>query len=89
MSLTIELPQQLEDQLRSAFGSRLHEEAKHAMAIEMYRQQQISVGQVAQILGTGVLEAEEWLAKKGVEIPMTVEDLARELEGSKRLFSKK
>jgi predicted HTH domain antitoxin len=84
VSLKIDIPDQLERQLRTKFGDRLDQEAKEALAVELYRQSKLSIGQVAEMLGFGVLRAEAWLSERGVELPMTVEDLAEELDDSRR-----
>ena len=86
MSLIIELPGELEAQLRARFGMRLDQEAKEALAIELYREAKLSIGQLGMLLEIGVIEAEEWLAKRGVELPLTVEEFVNELEGSRKIM---
>jgi predicted HTH domain antitoxin len=86
MSLTIELPEELEAQLREKFGTRFDQEAKEALAIELYREAKLSIGQLGMLLGVGVVEAEAWLAARGVELPMTVEELTAELAGARKML---
>ena len=89
MTLSIQLPPQLEAQLRVRFGDRLDQEAKEALAIELYRESKLSIGQLAQMLDMGVIAAEEWLAQRGVELPITVDDLTREMQASRNLLKRK
>ena len=79
--MMIELPAELEAQLRARFGERLDREAKEAVGIALYRAAMVSIGQLAQMLGLGVIETEGWLAQRGVALPLTEEELRAELEG--------
>ncbi len=75
MSVTIEMPKDVEDALESQWGD-LPAAAKEALAIESYRQVKISIGFLAQMLGMGVIEAEGWLRARGVPSNYTEEDAA-------------
>ncbi len=65
-------------------SARLDQEAKEALAIELYRESKLSIGQLGMLLGIGVIEAESWLSQRGVELPMTVGELMEELAGSRK-----
>ena len=47
-----------------------------ALLIESYRAGKISIGLLAQTLGMGVIEADAWLAERGVELNYSANDLA-------------
>src|SRR4051812_15278282 len=46
MSLTIDFPKDQEETLRAAFGSSLAQATKEALAIEGYRQEKLSIGEI-------------------------------------------
>ncbi len=48
--------------------------AKEALAIELYREGKLSLGQVAEMLGLSVYQADGLLKQHGVELPYTVAD---------------
>lgn len=73
MAITFQLEDALEDQLRRDLGN-LDEAAKEALLIEAYRRGKLSIGRLARTLGFGVLEADEWLAKRGVALNYTISD---------------
>jgi predicted HTH domain antitoxin len=52
--------------------------AEEEIAIAAYRESALSLGQVAQLLGLSVLQAETFLAQRGVEIPYTPEELEQD-----------
>ena len=71
--VTFELPQDIEDGLRGELGD-LSEIAKEAFLIQCYRDERLSAGQLAVILGRGVLETEQWLAERGALVDYSVDD---------------
>ena len=71
--VTFELPQDIEEGLRGELGD-LSQAAKEAFLVQCYRDERISAGQVAEILGRGVLETETWLAERGALMHYSVED---------------
>ena len=71
--VTFELPQHIERQLREGFGD-LSQAAKEAFLVQCYRDERLSVGQVAEILGRGVIAAQAWLAERGAPLNYSVED---------------
>lgn len=73
MTITFHLEDELEQQLRRDLGD-LSQVAKDALLIEAYRQGKLSIGRLARTLGVTVLEADEWLAQRGVPLNYTFED---------------
>jgi predicted HTH domain antitoxin len=68
MMLAINLPGQAIDALREVWGDRFEEKAFEALIIQGYRERVFSVGKVATLVGLGTsIEAEQWLADRGVE----------------------
>ena len=51
MSVTIDIPKAIEDQLKTVWGDDLSRAVKEALAVEGYRAGQLSLGQVAELLG--------------------------------------
>jgi predicted HTH domain antitoxin len=85
MAVSFELPKKVEDDLRGELGD-LNRAAKEALLIECYRQARISIGYLAQALDMGVLEADEWLRKRGVPLNYTPEDLKSDIETLERIL---
>lgn len=73
MSITFQLEHDLEQQLRRDLGD-LGEAAREALLIEAYRRGKLSIGRLARTLGIGVLQADEWLAQRGVPLNYGFED---------------
>lgn len=73
MSITFHLEDDLEQQLRRDLGD-LGQAAREALLIEAYRQGKLSIGRLARTLGMGVLEADEWLARRGVSLNYDFDD---------------
>jgi predicted HTH domain antitoxin len=53
--------------------------------IDAYRQGQISVGRLAETLGMGVIETQQWLANQNVPLNYSVEDFAADCRTVARL----
>jgi predicted HTH domain antitoxin len=67
MTLSIDIPKDLEEALRAEWGGNLEQAAKEALLIESYRAGKISVGFLAQLLRVTRWEVESWLASRGVK----------------------
>jgi predicted HTH domain antitoxin len=65
VTVSFDLPNEIEHQLQVAFGD-LGQAAKQALLISAYQRGQISIGRLAETLGMGVIEAQQWLANQGV-----------------------
>ena len=88
MSVTIEMPRDMEDRLVAEWGN-LSQAAKEALAIESYRTGKISVEFFAKMLGMGVLDADEWLARRGVPLSYSADDLDADRKTLGELFNVK
>lgn len=84
MSITFELPQDIEKHLREQFGD-VSQAAKDAFLIQSYREARLSVGQIARILGKGVVETQAWLSARGAPLNYSIEDLEADRETLARL----
>jgi predicted HTH domain antitoxin len=85
MTVSFELPKDLEQHLRLEFGD-LGQAAKEALLIESYREGRLSIGRIAPILGKGVIETQAWLADHGAPLNYSLEDLKSDRETLNRLF---
>jgi predicted HTH domain antitoxin len=83
MGITFDLPQDVEQSLRESLGD-LSEAAKEAFLVQSYQEGRLSVGQVAAVLGRGVIESQAWLAEKGAPLNYSPE----ELEEDRKTFAK-
>lgn len=86
MAISIQLPPSLEELLRSQFGD-LDQVAMEALAIEAYRTEKLSIGQVAELLGLTVYEAEGFLKEHGVPAAFNCADLEHDRATLKQLFN--
>lgn len=78
-------PQDVERDLAESFGD-LNEAAKEAFLVQSYREGLLSVGRIAEILGKGVLETQEWLAERGAPLNYDQKDLAEDTKTLSDLF---
>jgi predicted HTH domain antitoxin len=85
MAVTIALPEPIEQQLRRAWGN-LDRKALEALAIEGYRAEALSAGQVAELLGLSVIEMEACLKERGVDLGLTIEDFERDQAALKQFI---
>lgn len=85
MSISIQIPPAIEDELRKQLGD-LDQAAKEALAIELYRTEKLSIGQVAELLGLTVYEAEGFMKDHGVPAPYSVADLEKDRATLKQLL---
>ena len=88
MAILIDIPKELEQDLRAEWGD-LERAAKEALLIESYRSGKLSIGYLAEILGMGVIEAENWLGQRGVNWNYSTEDLEADRKTLSRLLDKK
>ena len=61
MDVIIHIPKGIEEHLEAAFGRDLAQAAREALAIEGYRTERLSLGQVAELLGVSTIEADHFL----------------------------
>ncbi|MEK7833689.1 MAG: UPF0175 family protein [Acidobacteriota bacterium] len=88
MSLMITLPESIEHQLKIEWGADLSRRALEALAIEGYRTEALSLGQVAEMLGTSVNDADGFLKTHGVDSLITIEDFEMGRRSLEKLFAK-
>ncbi|HVA48609.1 MAG TPA: UPF0175 family protein [Pirellulales bacterium] len=72
--------QSLEKQL----GGDLTQAAKEAMAIAWYQAEKLSIGQVAELLGIAVYEADGLMKERHIEAAYSLEDYERDRETLER-----
>ncbi len=78
---TLNLPSDASQTLQRAFGPDLDRAAVEALAIEGYRTARLTAGEVARILGLETsIAAQTWLARHGVELNYSAEDLQADRE---------
>ena len=75
MTLSIEIPNELESALRSQLGTGLEQSAKEELAAAWFTSGKLSSRQVAQLLGISLFQAHAFLKNRGAALPMTIEDV--------------
>ncbi len=83
MDVIIHIPKGIEEQLEVAFGRDLAQAAREALAIEGYRTERLSLGQVAELLGVSTIEADQFLKERQVPLLYSVDDFERDREALK------
>ena len=86
MEVIIRIPKGIEEQLEAAFGRDLARAAREALAVEGYRSERLSLGQVAEFLGVSTMEADRFLKERQVPLSYSVEDLERDREALKSVL---
>jgi predicted HTH domain antitoxin len=86
MSVTINLPEEIEHHLESEWGN-LPRRALEALALEGYRSGALSAGQVAEMLSLSLWETETLLKQRGVELDYSVEDIKQDVEANERVLA--
>ena len=80
MTLSINLPAEIESTLRSHFGTKLEERAKQYLAATWFREGRITSRQVAELLGMSLFEAHAFLKSRGASLPMSISDVEADLD---------
>jgi hypothetical protein len=89
MQVTIELPDELADQIRKTSGD-VGRIILEAFAIDGYRSGKLTGGQVRQLLGRGTrFELDALLKRAGVFREYTAEELERDFEASRQASSER
>lgn len=83
MSIVIQLPEELERDLRSRLGD-LDATAREAFAVELYRQHKLSHRQMSEILGLSRFETDAVLKRHEVYYGLTLQDVLQDAENSRR-----
>lgn len=84
MAISIELPPNVEAQLRSQLAN-VDEVARLGLAIEAFRAAKLSLGQFAELLGVSQYAAEGLLKERGISLDFTETELAAERDALRRL----
>ena len=88
MSITFTLPAAIESDLRAQFGD-LDEAAKEAALVELYRQQKLSHGQLAESLGISRDEANAVLKRHNVtEDALTICEFDQQMDQLRKLVDR-
>ena len=87
MKVTIDIPDAMEQSLYDQLGQDLEQAAKESLAIAWYQFEKISIGQVAEMLGISVNEAEGLMKKHHVDAPYSLQDYENDRATLNRLLS--
>jgi hypothetical protein len=75
MNITFEIPQDIEDQLRSDEAD-LNGKAREAFLLELYREERISHAQLREALGLSFHETESLIKERGAGQEISLEEFA-------------
>ena len=84
MSITIDLPEQIEKAVPNAEWA-----ARVGIAVEGYRNDKLTIGQVGELLGVSHWEAERILGKNGCHLEMSAEEIMHDVLAIERLQEQK
>ena len=90
MSITIEIPSEIEARLSAAWGGSDERLARHVLetvAVEGYTQGLVSPHEVGLLLGLNYWETHDFLKQKEAYQPYTIEDLEADRRTLQKLFS--
>lgn len=79
MTLSIDIPADIESTLRCQLGPGLEERAKEELAVSWFREGRLTSRQVAAFLGTSLFEAHAFLKGRGASLPMSLADVEDDL----------
>ena len=83
MTVTVELPGDLEAVIRQSVQGDLNAYAKEALAVQMYREHKLTHGQLQQFLGVSSYEADTVLKNHGGVDEITADELANQVVASR------
>jgi predicted HTH domain antitoxin len=75
----LNIPKNLEQQIEAAWGQSLSRAAIEALALEGFRRELLSLGQVAELLELSIDQANGFLKSHGFAGDYTADDLKRDL----------
>ena len=87
MKVTIDIPDDMQQLLQDQLGQNLAAAAKEAVAVAWYQAEKLSIGQVAELLGISVYEAQGLMKQRQVVAPYSAEDFEHDRETLNRLLS--
>jgi predicted HTH domain antitoxin len=79
MTISINIPAEIETALRIDGGPSLDERAKQDLAAAWFAEGLITSRQVASLLGISLFEAHAFLKRKGVSLPISLQDVESDL----------
>jgi hypothetical protein len=82
MTLSVDLPKELEDVLRRTIGEDLNAYAREALGVQFYRDRKLTHGQLQFFLGVGSYETDAILKKHGGVDELTASELAAQVRAS-------
>ncbi len=78
MTISFELPQEIEQQVRTN-GMDLPHKAREALLVELYREQKITQHQLGEALGLDDYETDGVLKRYGVGYDLTLEEFEQQI----------
>lgn len=85
MAILIEISAEAEKLLKAEWGD-LSQAVREALAIESYRQGKLSIGQCSEVLGLSLVETEDFLRSRGVDLGLTLQDFQHDQDCLKRML---
>ena len=85
MTLSIDIPADIESALRCQLGPELEERAKQDLAASWFRDGRLTSRQVAAFLGISLFEAHAFLKSRGASLPMSADDVEDDLSTLREL----
>jgi predicted HTH domain antitoxin len=79
MTLSIDIPDELETTLREQLGLGLEQSAREELAAAWFRAGKLSTRQVAQFLGLSIFETQAFLKNRKAFLPMSTADVEADL----------
>ncbi len=79
MTLTIDIPTDIESALRDQLGEDLEQRAKQDLAANWFREGRLTSRQVAAFLGISLFDAHAFLKSRGASLPMSLTDVEEDL----------
>jgi predicted HTH domain antitoxin len=86
VSVNIEIPDDIANQLRPGLGKDLATAFKEALAVEAYRSEKLSIGQIAEMLGISIHEAEGLMKQRNVPASYSAEEFDSDRETLNRVL---
>ncbi len=89
MQVTLNIPDNLAEQLRAAVGSDIGRAAIEHLALEGYRTRKLSRYEVQQLLGfDNRWDVENWLGAHGIDSNYSIDDLEADRNAINQIFPK-
>ena len=79
MTLSFDIPADVESALRLQLGPALEQQAKQDLAAAWFAEGRLTSHQVASLLSVSLFEAHAFLKSKGASLPMSIADVEHDL----------